>query len=332
MNENFNELEKKLESAAQSVSLSTSEKNAGRATLQSSMRATAARSIPSPFMHSVALWLRPSLALLIVFAVTGGIASASEASLPGSPLYPVKVRVVEPVRAALAFTPEDKANFEIERAHRRLEEFAQVSSAPGAVEETTDSELATALQTHIEDATESIRDLATEGNETGALETAADLHALLEVHTTVLDRLDVAQNETAEEGNDLITVLHDSLDESEDLATSLEDALATASQEEFEDAIEEQADEFEEHSLAVAEEVAENAASLDVEDGKEVQEELAETSVIIESAKKAQLENRLSDAFTLYTDANDKLNRLSIIVEADSELGTDLIQEDESTD
>jgi hypothetical protein len=47
---------------------------------------------------------------------------ASENTVPGDVLYPVKVNVVEPIQTALITNPQDKARFETEKAVRRLEE------------------------------------------------------------------------------------------------------------------------------------------------------------------------------------------------------------------
>ncbi len=62
------------------------------------------------------------LPAILILVLGGGIVSASQKSLPGSLFYPLKVRVVEPVRGALIFSPVKKAQFQIELSAKRLEE------------------------------------------------------------------------------------------------------------------------------------------------------------------------------------------------------------------
>lgn len=59
---------------------------------------------------------------LIIILASGGVAFASQNSLPDSILYPVKVNIVEPIRETLSFTPKAKANYESKLASNRLAE------------------------------------------------------------------------------------------------------------------------------------------------------------------------------------------------------------------
>lgn len=66
---------------------------------------------------------------LFLFVVLGGFSVAAESSLPGNILYGLKVGVSEPLRGALAFTPESKVRVEAKLAERRLEEVTALSAA-----------------------------------------------------------------------------------------------------------------------------------------------------------------------------------------------------------
>lgn len=63
------------------------------------------------------------LASMIIAVLAGGsLAYASENSLPGDLLYPIKTKIVEPIKLAIATTPEAKAKVETEIADNRLQE------------------------------------------------------------------------------------------------------------------------------------------------------------------------------------------------------------------
>ncbi len=67
------------------------------------------------------------VAICLVLLLTGGVVSA-QASLPGSTLYPIKVGVVEPLRAALIFSPVKKIKYETKLATERIIEAEMLAS------------------------------------------------------------------------------------------------------------------------------------------------------------------------------------------------------------
>jgi hypothetical protein len=66
--------------------------------------------------------------LIIGVLAGGGAGLAAEKALPGDILYPVKVNVNEEVRTWFLASDEAKANWEIERSERRLQEAEQLAS------------------------------------------------------------------------------------------------------------------------------------------------------------------------------------------------------------
>ena len=62
-----------------------------------------------------------AIVLLCVF-VGGTVTYAAEKSLPGDVLYPIKIYVNEPVKAATKVTPKAKVRFEEEKVIKRLTE------------------------------------------------------------------------------------------------------------------------------------------------------------------------------------------------------------------
>lgn len=68
-----------------------------------------------------------SIIAAVLIAFSGGTAAAAENTVPGDLLYPVKVKINEEVRSALALTSEAKINWENRRAERRLEETEKLA-------------------------------------------------------------------------------------------------------------------------------------------------------------------------------------------------------------
>lgn len=94
-----------------------------------SMYADMHMSVPSPFsifsflkIPAVRKFSYAIASVLIAVLVGGTAAYASENSLPGDMLYGIKTKIVEPLRAVMAKTPEEKAKIETELADTRLKE------------------------------------------------------------------------------------------------------------------------------------------------------------------------------------------------------------------
>ena len=77
-------------------------------------------------------------AALLLMLSFGGVAYASEGTLPGSTLYPVKVDIIEPLQLALATSPRARASLLMTFAERRINEAASLAQSGklGVVEET----------------------------------------------------------------------------------------------------------------------------------------------------------------------------------------------------
>jgi len=159
---------KPLMDALQTIRLTDEEKKVGRNALLQFMDR-------NPMVKKASLWerfysraRRPVMATSAVFMVllisTGGVAYASESSLPGDALYSFKVNVVEEVQGALQFSPEAKADWQIERMQRRFEE-AETLSDRGQLDEKAQVELAHQLTFSSKEIHKQIRDLQEKGEE-----------------------------------------------------------------------------------------------------------------------------------------------------------------------
>ncbi len=131
--------------------MSDAEKSAMRMRLEAAMAGAprAPRPTPSPYSF---MWAPRSFALLglaLLLVVSTGTAYAAEGSLPGAPLYPVKVNVIEPLAVALASGPAAKAQVHADLAVRRVAE-AQTLAAKGDLTVRTAQEIADNYNAHAE--------------------------------------------------------------------------------------------------------------------------------------------------------------------------------------
>jgi len=85
--------------------------------------------VVSPYAPKPSLWnfafnkFAYATAFLLIIAMTGGtLAYADEFSLPGDLLYPIKRHITESIRDVLTVAPAAKAEWEAEKAIRRLDE------------------------------------------------------------------------------------------------------------------------------------------------------------------------------------------------------------------
>src|SRR3989344_949142 len=151
MDKRFKEIIKK----ANSVTLSKAERSVGRERLLAFMRGSEAATVLTS-KNWAARFLTPAMVSLVaVFIAGGGVSLASENSLPGDLLYPVKVYVNEEVRAAFSASAESKAGWEARRAERRLEE-AERLAVQGKLDEPTEASVEAAFQKHAKRANENL--------------------------------------------------------------------------------------------------------------------------------------------------------------------------------
>lgn len=320
MNNEFSSLERKLEEASARMALSVSEKDLGRARLREHMAAMPAPKRTVPFL---AHGFRFAFALLLIVAVGGGAASAAENALPGSILYPLKTQITEPVRAAFAFAPEARADFAVERANRRLEEYAQVSDAGSADEETTAS-LAAALANHVDEATDAIRDLATAGDAIEALDATSDLHSILEAHASVLDQITEDGTSTPQAAADVGEALDNALADTSELSDTLEGVVASTGADDVASALDAKEEELQALIDDVRGRVEDAVSTLDASDELEVSGELSSVAALMEEARSLEEQGDLASALAVYAKANEELNRLGVLLQADVNLDIDI--------
>ncbi|PIT91497.1 hypothetical protein COU17_00075 [Candidatus Kaiserbacteria bacterium CG10_big_fil_rev_8_21_14_0_10_49_17] len=183
----MNNFEKQLHEAGKRIRLSRTEKDDMRARITEYMqmkpvRAQTARAHSSVFGFSVFHFkYAPALLIaLLVFLGGGGVSLAAERSVPGDLLYPVKVSINEEVKAAVALSPEARAQWATRRAERRLEE-AQILASRGELSKEKVETLTVRFSEHSAIATESI-----DASEENSLELATEFEAVLAAHSSAL--------------------------------------------------------------------------------------------------------------------------------------------------
>lgn len=192
MSQNLKEIIKK----ARGVSLGREEKLLGRERLRAFMRGLAAgEAIPSTSWFGRVL--KPTLAAVAAaMLVGGGVSFASENSLPGDVLYPVKIRFNEEVRALLTTSVEGRADWETTRAERRLEE-AEKLAVSGELNEQTEAEVGSNFQKHAEKAKNHVAELEAKAELKTAAKAGARLEGSLKAHDKILKRLRNAKSVAA---------------------------------------------------------------------------------------------------------------------------------------
>lgn len=123
--------------------------------------------------------------ILIALLAGGGISAAAEGSLPGDTLYPVKVNVNEEVRAWLALSAEARAEWEAERAERRLDEAAKLA-AEGRLDAETRANIEARFEAHAERVVQRAERFEESDRPIAAAEVSSRFEASLRAHEQVL--------------------------------------------------------------------------------------------------------------------------------------------------
>ncbi len=319
----------KLNFIRERVALTEKEKAAHRAALIARMRAASAP-VPSPYAWTMFLNVRYALvAFVAVLTVAGGgVVAASENAAPGNPLYAVKLTVNEPTRIALARDRKEKAALEVEYAERRLKEFAS-ASVRNTLDAGTTKLIAASLEDRLDGAEENIDELTRSGEGDDALAANSELKGVLAAHVKILKK--VSAGDPVKEGA-LATI-----------AAHIEETIAEAgaTEPEFSESLDEQASRgvltavVEERQAEVVEvlqdlreDMLQASTTLDTEDHVTLTDSIAEVTGILESASKERETGSSKEALRLYTEADARVDELKTLIEAEQELGLDLIGEE----
>lgn len=225
---------KKLHSVMKSVNLSSDRKEAMRSRLMIVMHAQkAVREAEKTRQHirrslfGSYFKLMPITSIIaLVVLVGGGTSFAAEGTLPGDLLYPVKVTVNEEVRAALSLSAESKADWEAERAVRRLEEATQLAVS-GNVNADVQADLESRFEAHVEKAEAHIQTVEDDGDLETASDLAAKFEASLEAHGEILNTIQETRLEVAEKMAPIQAAVHAKIDSARDVSLKIDAKIRT---------------------------------------------------------------------------------------------------------
>jgi len=132
----------------------------------------------------------PVIAIILIIALVGGGSAsvAAQQALPQDILYPIKININEKVRSALAFSPEAKAEIEVELAEKRVEEAEQLA-AEGRLTKAAQAQVEQNFDRHAAKIKEKIEQFSAQGKAEKALELASNLEASLKAHEQILNQL-----------------------------------------------------------------------------------------------------------------------------------------------
>ncbi len=187
---------KKIKKGAKHTRLSVAEKAEMKSVLIRHVKANPVSihsAIPSPFNINNFRNKKGISILVIGGLLMGGTVSfASENTVPGDVLFPVKVHVNENVRGVVAVTSKAKAEWEVRLVERRLEEVEKLAVIPNVsplVQQIAEENLAQYTK-HVE---ERIAKFEEDEDEEDAMETASKLSEVFNTHEQVLAGLGVSE-------------------------------------------------------------------------------------------------------------------------------------------
>ncbi|HEY0964354.1 MAG TPA: hypothetical protein VGE31_01000 [Candidatus Paceibacterota bacterium] len=166
----------------------------------------AKKSLPYPVFMNVTKWLAVSASALLFVIGTG---AASTSSLPGEPLYQIKVGVVEPVVGYTKFNETEQLTYQAQLLERRLFEMQELLDSKQLNEQTV-SELEIQVEEHGSEIQELLESDTDESitSET-KLEVLTDVVTTLRTHEFIEDtKVSKERSSKFEETEDVIATLY----------------------------------------------------------------------------------------------------------------------------
>ncbi|HYE23458.1 MAG TPA: DUF5667 domain-containing protein [Candidatus Paceibacterota bacterium] len=314
--------ENKLISIQKRVALTDTEKAEGRGRLLAHMALTKRKAEPSPLSFMAVMQVRYGAAFLALLLLSGGgVLAASEDATPGDTLYGVKLTVTEPTLVALTFNRKEKAALEVEYAERRLKELTVASKAK-TLDEGTTRLIAASLENRIEGAEEEISELVREGEGGDAYHANSELRGVLSTHAKILKKV-AGEDPT-------LAAISLQIEASATASVAAEPELTAAlDSQESRGVLRESVEESQEEVVAILEDLRidmESASTtLDQDDHVTLTDSLSEVTGILEAATREKDEGSAKEALKLYSSADSMLGELKTLIEAEQELGLDLI-------
>ncbi len=126
--------------------------------------------------------------ILLVILVGKGMAFAAEDALPGDLLYPVKTGIQERLQGISLETDEEKAQWEVQKAERRLEE-AEELAAEGKLDASKRKAIEKRFEAHTSALLSITEDLQKDVSPEKAVDVLVDFAAKINAHSRVLETI-----------------------------------------------------------------------------------------------------------------------------------------------
>lgn len=123
---------------------------------------------------------------LIIILSSGGVVFASQDSLPDSILYPIKVKIMEPMEGALSFSQKSKAVYESSLAKKRLIE-AETLAKNGKLDVKSEKKINDLLTTHTISLNNALDKVSASETPEISNEIITNFRAEMNAHAKVLD-------------------------------------------------------------------------------------------------------------------------------------------------
>ncbi len=172
------------------ISLSKAEKAAGRDAFMQFIQKNplpqqASKTFGERLSRFLMLSRRPlatAFATLTVFIMFGtGVTYAAQDSMPGELLYPIKIHVNEPVEGFFNFSPKSKAEWELDKMNRRLNELEGLKEQ-GPLDMKTKFQIKQQLDMNAQIFENHLKDLQSEGDAESEMEIRNQFQTLFEDH------------------------------------------------------------------------------------------------------------------------------------------------------
>lgn len=147
--------------------------------------------LPSPYRKPILFivsrsWVSYGVATLVIVVLIGSSATyAAERSIPGDIFYPIKIKVTEPARDLLAQTPAARAQWESQKASRRLEEATALATHNELTPERS-QEIEALFQKHVNAAAQALGTLSASDAHTTARDLEDKFDMTLAEHARTL--------------------------------------------------------------------------------------------------------------------------------------------------
>jgi hypothetical protein len=140
------------------------------------------------FLTKLSLSSTMAILLLLSVIVSGGVAVGAENALPGDILYPVKIGVNEEVRGWLIVSEQSKADWEVRRVERRLEE-AEELTADSSLNIENREKIEANFEAHADRVKKRIEKFEGKENFKSAVDISSKFEASLKAHQEILNKL-----------------------------------------------------------------------------------------------------------------------------------------------